>query len=70
MWIADITYIRIPTGFVYLKAILNACSRKVIGHALSTEMDAALTLEALRMAIAERQPEPGVIHHLKEVYLC
>lgn len=66
VWIADITYIRIRTGFVYLAAILDACSRKVIGHALSTEMDTALTLEALRMAIAERQPGPGVIHHLNQ----
>jgi len=63
VWIADITYIRIRTGFVYLAAILDARSRKVIGHALSTEMDTALTLEALRMAIAERKPGPGVIHH-------
>lgn len=66
VWIADITYIRIRTGFVYLATILDACSRKVIGHALSTEMDTALTLEALRMAIAERQPGPGVIHHLNQ----
>ena len=66
MWIADITYIRIRAGFVYLKAILDACSRRVIGHALSINIDTALPLEALRMAIAERQPVPGVIHHLNQ----
>jgi len=66
VWIADITYIRIRAGFVYLKAILDACSRRVIGHALSTNIDTALPLEALRMAIAERQPVPGVIHHLNQ----
>ncbi|MDZ4246531.1 MAG: IS3 family transposase [Dehalococcoidia bacterium] len=63
VWLADITYIRILTGFVYLAAILDAYSRKVIGYALSSSLEAALTLEALRMAIVERQPGPGVIHH-------
>jgi len=63
VWVTDITYIRIRTGFVYLAAILDACSRRVIGYAISTRIDAMLTLEALRMAIAERKPSPGVIHH-------
>ncbi|MBL7062542.1 MAG: IS3 family transposase, partial [Dehalococcoidia bacterium] len=63
VWVADITYIRIRTGFVYLAAILDACSRRVIGYAISTRIDTVLTLEALRMAIAERRPSPGVIHH-------
>jgi len=63
VWVADITYIRIRTGFVYLAAILDACSRRVIGYAISTRIDAMLTLEALRAAIVERKPGPGVIHH-------
>jgi len=63
VWISDITYICIRTGFVYLAAILDAYSRKVIGYAVSTRLDTALTLEALRMAIAQRRPVPGVIHH-------
>ena len=63
VWLADITYIRILTGFVYLAAILDAWSRKVIGYAISTVMDTSLTLEALRMAMARREPGPGVIHH-------
>jgi putative transposase len=63
VWLSDITYIRIRTGFVYLAAILDAYSRKVIGYAVSTGLDTALTLEALRMAIAQRRPGPGVIHH-------
>jgi len=63
VWLADITYIRIRTGFVYLAAILDAFSRKVIGYAVSTTLDTALTLEALEMAIATRQPGRGVIHH-------
>jgi transposase InsO family protein len=63
VWLSDITYIRIRTGFVYLAAILDAYSRKVIGYAVSTSVDSSLTLEALKMAIARRQPSPGVIHH-------
>jgi putative transposase len=63
VWLADITYIRIRTGFVYLAAILDAFSRKVIGYAVSTALDTALTLRALKMAIAARSPGDGVIHH-------
>jgi len=63
VWLSDITYIRIRTGFVYLAAILDAYSRKVIGYAVSTSLDTTLTLQALKMAIARRQPGPGVVHH-------
>ena len=63
VWVADITYIRIKTGFVYLAAILDACSRRVIGYAVSTRLDTALTLEALCMAIALRKPGLGIVHH-------
>jgi transposase InsO family protein len=63
VWLSDITYIRIRTGFVYLAAILDAYSRKVIGYAVSRSLDTSLTLEALKMAVARRQIGPGVIHH-------
>jgi putative transposase len=63
VWLADITYIRIRHGFVYLAAILDAFSRKVIGYAVSRSMDTSLVLQALRMAIANRKPSPGIIHH-------
>jgi len=63
VWLADITYIRIRTGFVYLAAILDAYSRRVIGHSVSAGLDTTLTSEALRMAIAVRKPWPGIIHH-------
>jgi len=63
VWISDITYISIRTGFVYLAAILDVCSRRVIGYALSTRIDSSLTIEAFKMAIAERSPGPGIIHH-------
>ena len=63
VWISDITYIRIRTGFVFLAAILDAYSRKVIGYAISRRIDTVLTLEALRMAIDRRCPDSGIIHH-------
>jgi len=63
VWLSDITYIRIRTGFVYLAAILDACSRRIIGYAISTRLDAPLTLEALHMAISQRRPDSGVVHH-------
>lgn len=56
VWVRDITYIRIKTGFVYLAAILDACSRRVIGYVLSTRIDSSLTIEAFNMAIAKRNP--------------
>jgi putative transposase len=63
VWLADITYIRIRSGFVYLAAILDAYSRRAIGYAISASLETSLTLKALRMAIAARNPDPGVIHH-------
>jgi putative transposase len=63
VWLADITYIRIRRGFVYLAAVLDAYSRRVIGYAISARLETSLTIRALRMAIATRNPAPGVIHH-------
>ncbi|MBM3119361.1 MAG: IS3 family transposase [Chloroflexi bacterium] len=63
VWLSDITYIRIRTGFVYLAAILDAFSRKSHWLCVSMGLDTALTLAALRMAIDRRQPCPGIIHH-------
>jgi putative transposase len=62
-WVADITYIRLPTAFAYLAAILDAFSRRCIGWALSRWIDTDLTLAALTMALTARQPVPGLIHH-------
>ena len=63
VYVSDITYIRILTGFVFLAVVLDVFSRRVIGWALSKRIDHTLTLEALKMAIELRKPEPGVIHH-------
>ncbi len=63
LWVADLTYIRLELEFVYLAVILDAFSRRVIGWALDCTLEAALTLEALRMALARRRPAPGLVHH-------
>jgi len=63
LWVANITYIHILVCFVYLAVILDVYSRKAIGYALSRNLDTQLTLSALRMAIDQRNPPPGCIHH-------
>jgi putative transposase len=62
-WVADITYIHLPTTFVYLACILDAFSRRCIGWKLSRQIDTRLTVAALEMAIELRQPARGLIHH-------
>ena len=61
LWVADITYIAIATGFVYLAAILDAWSRRVVGYAIGKRIDARLALAALRAAVETRRPPP-VVH--------
>jgi transposase InsO family protein len=63
LWIADITYIRLRTEFVYLAVVLDAFSRRVIGWALGRTLEASLAVAALRMALIERQPAAGLVHH-------
>ena len=64
MWVGDITYIRIAAGFCYLAALLDACSRKVVGYAISKQIDTQLTLAALHSAVAGRRPpRDSCIHH-------
>jgi putative transposase len=62
-WAADITYIRIRTGFVYLAAILDLYTRKIIGWSISKRIDGELCLTALRMALERRSWVVGCIHH-------
>jgi transposase InsO family protein len=63
LWVADITYVRLQEEFVYVAVVLDAHSRRVIGWALAQHLGASLAVEALGMAMAERQPAPGLIHH-------
>ena len=71
LWVADLTYVAVSGGFVYLAAILDAWSRKpdaerqseVVGYAISRSMEARIAVAALRAAIRVRNPPKGCIHH-------
>lgn len=63
LWVADITYIRLPREFVYLAVVLDAFSRRVLGWALERHMMTELALSALQLALKTRQPQPGLMHH-------
>jgi transposase InsO family protein len=63
LWVADITYIRLKSEFVYLAVILDGYSRKVVGWALDRTLAARLAVAALTDAINQRQPPPGLVHH-------
>jgi putative transposase len=63
LWVADLTYIRLESEFVYLAVVLDAYSRRVIGWALDRTLEDELTLAALQMALHLRVPGPGLVHH-------
>lgn len=64
LWVADITYIRLQEEFVYLAVVIDAFSRRVVGWAMADHLRASLAIDALTMALAERQPPWGsLIHH-------
>ena len=62
-WVADITYVAIFAGFVYVAVVLDAWSRRVVGYAISRSVDARLTLAALKAALRARRPSLGCVHH-------
>lgn len=62
-WVADITYIRTRSGWLYLAAVMDLFSRKIVGWAMAPAMPAELVCAALQMAIAQRQPAAGLIVH-------
>lgn len=63
LWVADITFVRLKREFVYLAVVLDRFSRKVVGWNLDRTLTARLPLAALERALAERKPEPGLVHH-------
>ncbi len=63
LWVADITYVRLRADFVYLAVVLDAFSRRVAGWALGRTLEAELAVSALRMALEQRKPGPGLVHH-------
>jgi len=62
-WVSDITYIRTRQGWLYLAAVMDLYSRKIIGWAMAPTMPAELVVAALQMAAQQRRPEPGLILH-------
>ncbi len=62
-WAADITYIPTGEGWVYLSAVMDLYSRRIVGWSMSANIDAELVCEALRMAVLQRQPGDGLLHH-------
>jgi putative transposase len=63
LWVADITYVRLRLEFVYVAVILDVYSRRVVGWSVQKHIDTALTLEALDMALTQRRPPAGLVHH-------
>jgi transposase InsO family protein len=63
LWVADITYIRLAEEFVYLAVVVDGFSRRAVGWALDRSLQTRLTVAALEMAIAQRRPAPGLVHH-------
>jgi putative transposase len=63
VWLADITYIATAQGWLYLAALLDAYSRRIVGWAMSEHLDTALVLGAWQMAVSHRQPPAGLVFH-------
>jgi len=63
LWIADVTYLRTWEGWLYLAAVQDAYSRRIVGWAMADHMRAELVVDALGMAVAQRRPASGLIHH-------
>jgi transposase InsO family protein len=63
IWVSDITYVPTAEGFLFLAVVLDLASRRVVGWSMQETLHADLALAALRMAIARRDPAPGLLHH-------
>ena len=63
LWLADITYLRSWEGWLYLAAVQDAYSRRIVGWSMAEHMKTELVTDALNMAVHRRRPDPGLIHH-------
>lgn len=63
LWVADITYLRTWEGWLYLAAVQDAFSRRIVGWSMADHMRSELVVDALQMGIARRRPKPGLVHH-------
>jgi putative transposase len=63
LWVADITYLRTWEGWLYLAAVQDAFSRRIVGWSMADHMRSELVVDALQMALHRRRPGPGLVHH-------
>jgi putative transposase len=63
LWVADIKYVPTAAGWLYLAAVLDCFSRRVVGWSMRDDLRAELVVDALEMAVARRRPRPGLVHH-------
>ena len=63
LWVADITYLRTWEGWLYLVAVQDVLSRRIVGWSMADHMRSELVTDALQMALAQRRPDPGLIWH-------
>jgi len=63
LWVSDITYVSTSKGWLYLAVVMDLYSRRIVGWSMSKWMSRGIVINALRMAISTRRPEPGLIHH-------
>lgn len=63
VWVSDLTYLATDEGWLYLATVMDLYSRRIVGWAMQPTLERSLTLAALEMAVAQRLPPPGLIHH-------
>jgi putative transposase len=63
LWVADIKYVPTAAGWLYLAAVVDCFSRRVVGWSMRDDLRAELVVDALEMAVARRRPKPGLVHH-------
>ena len=63
VWVTDMTYVHTDEGWLYVAGVLDRCSRRLVGWAMGDALDTTLPMSALRMALEQRRPEPGLLHH-------
>ena len=62
-WVADITYVPTYEGWLFLAAVMDLYSRKIVGWSMRDDLEAPLVVDAISMAITRRKPKPGLVHH-------
>jgi len=63
VWVSDLTYIPTAEGWLYVAGVLDRCTRRLVGWAMGPNLETSLPASALEMALRQRQPAPGLIHH-------